>query len=107
MRMLSNRVVGSFYDLTELSTDLPQSARWDIGYDLYEAGATGLLYRMAEIPSGEFISIFNSDALPEQAVQGSHYRFAWNGKSIARLYDFTEKQDIDRADIFSAIKQAA
>ena len=47
------------------------------------------------------------DALPEQAVQGSHYRFAWDGKTIARLYDFTEKEDIDRADIFSAIKQAA
>jgi hypothetical protein len=70
-----------------------------LGRRLYEDGVDGILFKVAELPGNEFISIFNSDVLPERGVQGAHYRFRWDGQRIGRLFDFGANRDIDRNDI--------
>jgi hypothetical protein len=101
MRMITNRVVGKFVDLRGLPLDMTQIARWMLGRRLYEDGGQGALFRIADLPGYDFISIFNRDVLVERGVQGAHYRFRWDGRRIGRLYDFAADRDIDRDDIMS------
>ncbi|SIT56149.1 conserved hypothetical protein [Mesorhizobium prunaredense] len=96
MRMITNKVVGSFVDLRGVPPDMAQADRWALGRDLYENGAVGVVFGLAELPGCEFISIFNADVLVEKAVQGAHYRFRWDGRRINRIYDFGAHADIDR-----------
>jgi hypothetical protein len=99
MRMITNKVVGSFVDLRGLPSDTSQTARWMLGQRLYEDGIDGILFKVAELPGNEFISIFNGEVLPERGVQGAHYRFRWDGQRIGRLFDFGANRDINRNDI--------
>jgi hypothetical protein len=107
MRMITNRVFGTFVDLRELPPDLPTSARHKLGQRIYEDGAQGVVFRMAELPGHDFASIFTLDALPDKGVQGAHYRFRWDGRQIHRIYSFGENRDIDRGDILSLTRVAA
>ncbi len=107
MRMITNKVVGSFVDLRGVAQDTSQAARWKIGWRLYEDGVNGVIFNMAELPGSEFISIFNDDVLLEKGVQGAHYRFRWDGQRIGRLYDFGADRDIDRSEIIPRPMAAA
>lgn len=106
MRMITNRVVGQFADLRGLPSDMTQIARWLLGRRLYEDGAHGALFRIADLPGHDFISIFSRDVLVERGVQGAHYRFRWDGRRIGRLYDFAADRDIDRDEIMQGSKAA-
>ncbi|MFZ5674339.1 MAG: RES family NAD+ phosphorylase [Pseudomonadota bacterium] len=99
MRMIVNKVVGTFVDLRVLVPETPQTTRWELGQSLYEDGVDGIVFKMAELPGYEFICIFNGDVLIERGVQGAHYRFRWDGQRISRIYDFGADRDIDRGKI--------
>ncbi|AOO85094.1 MULTISPECIES: RES family NAD+ phosphorylase [Bosea] len=107
LRMITNRVVGSFIDLRGLSPDTPLSTRRMLGQRLYEDGTHGVLFRMTELPGYEFISVFNVGTLVEKGVQGAHYRFRWDGRRIGRIYDFGADRDIDRSEIIAVTMAAA
>ena len=95
MRLLSTRIAGEFADLTGLALDAGQAARWDIGKRLLEAGTSGAVFRRAERADALFLAVFDA-ALLGRSVQGTHYRFVWDGKVIKSIYDFGNGQEIKR-----------
>lgn len=98
MRLLSTRIKGKFADLTSLPPDSTQAARWVIGRELYEKGVSGVLFHRPERPDAEFLSVFDG-ALLGRSIQGTHYRFVWDGKLIRSIYDFTSGEEITRSDL--------
>jgi hypothetical protein len=100
MRVLRNRVVGDFFDLRGLAVDASESERRAIGQQLYENGASGVLFKVAAIPDAECVSVFTSEALPEKAVQADHYRFSWNGVAVTKIYNFREGRDVGLDEVF-------
>lgn len=107
MRVISNRIGGTFVDLRNLPVDLEVAARREIGRKLYEEGVNGVVYRMAEVPDSDFVGIFRLDALDQKGVQGAHYRLRWDGQRINRIFNFTENRDMDRAEVLGRPRAAA
>lgn len=107
MRMISNEIVGEFHDLQGLPNDLSQAQRREIGLELYEQNSVGVVFCMPEVPGGVFLNIFSNTVLKSPGVQGSHFRFGWDGFRVRRVYDFTAQKDIERGDLFLAKQVAA
>lgn len=107
MRMISNKITGSFVDLRDLPSDTTEVARHMLGQRLYEGGADGIIFRMDEIPGEDFVGIFKLEVLAERGVQGAHFRFRWDGQRVGRVFDFAKNRDIDRAEILDAPMEAA
>ncbi|NNU55578.1 RES family NAD+ phosphorylase [Rhizobium indigoferae] len=107
MRMITNKVSGSFVDLRGLPHETTQAARRMLGQRLYEDGVDGVIFKITDLSGSEFISIFNGDCLVDKGVQGAHYRFRWDGQRIGRIYDFGNKRDIDRGEIIAVPMAAA
>jgi hypothetical protein len=105
MRVISNSVSGTFADLRPISSVLDQQSRWEIGRKLYDGGATGILFGLPEVGGAEFVGIFSKQALIGSAMQAAHYRFQWDGRSIAKVYDFTNGADITREEIFAGLQR--
>jgi hypothetical protein len=101
MRVLCRRVTGKFTDLTALDPALPQADRWKIGHKLFDDGATGIIYRRAGFAEHRFLSVFDGSVLG-RALQGAHYRFVWDGKTVKSIYDFTKGDTILRDDLLAA-----
>jgi hypothetical protein len=100
MRLLSTRIAGDFVDLTGLEADTEQTTRWKIGEELLRAGAPGAVFRRPEHPEGRFLALFDPTLL-ERSVQGTHYRFVWDGTVVKSVYDFGNGQEIARGDLVS------
>lgn len=98
MRLLSTHVAGEFADLTGLALDTGQTARWEIGKHLLDSGVAGVVFRRAERPDAQFLALFNA-ALLERSVQGTHYRFVWDGTVVKSIYDFGSGREIKREDL--------
>jgi hypothetical protein len=98
MRLLSTRIAGKFADLTELALDTGQAARWDIGKRLLDAGTSGAVFRRAERADALFLAVFDA-ALLGRSVQGTHYRFVWDGKVIKSIYAFGSGKEIKRGGL--------
>lgn len=98
MRVLSTRIAGEFADLTAMALDMAQAARWEIGRQLLDAGASGAVFRRAERPVAQFIAVFDA-ALLERSLQRTHYRFVWDGTVIKSVYDFGSGREIKREDL--------
>lgn len=98
MRVLSTRIAGEFADLTAMALDMAQAARWEIGRQLLDAGASGAVFRRAERPVAQFIAVFDA-ALLERSLQRTHYRFVWDGTVIKSVYDFGSGWEIKREDL--------
>ncbi len=107
MRMISNRIVGNFVDLRDQPSDMPVDERRKLGRKLFEEGADGIIFRMAEVTGCDFVGIFKLDILNERGVQGAHYRFRYDGQRISRVFNFAANQDVDRSQIFGSPKAAA
>lgn len=107
MRVISNHIRGSFVDLRGVPTDLTAVERREIGQKLYEAGANGVVYRMAEVPGSDFVGIFRLDVLQQQGTQGAHYRLRWDGQRVHRIFDFSLNRDVDRSEVFGQSRAAA
>lgn len=98
MRLLSTHVAGEFADLTGLALDTGQAARWEIGKHLLNAGVAGAVFRRAERPDAQFLALFDA-ALLERSVQGTHYRFVWDGTVVKSIYDFGNGREIKREEL--------
>jgi RES domain-containing protein len=101
MRVLCRRVTGKFTDLTGLDPGLPQPERWKIGQKLCDDGATGIVYRRPDYADHRFLCVFDGSVLG-RALQGAHYRFVWDGKTVKSIYDFTKGETILRDDLLAA-----
>jgi hypothetical protein len=101
MRVLCRRVTGSFTDLTALDPALAQAERWKIGQKLCDDGATGIIYRRPDLGEHRFIAVFDGTVLG-RALQGAHYRFVWDGKTVKSIYDFSKGDTILRDDLLAA-----
>jgi hypothetical protein len=107
MRMLVTKVTGSFIDLTDLPPDLPTSDRWQIGRELYEQEASGVLFRKPELGDAICLSVFAGQVLGP-TEQGAHYRFDWDGQRIRSIYDFSPPGSvISRSSLLSGGQEAA
>jgi hypothetical protein len=56
------------------------------GREARAAGENGLWYRSVRNPGGECIAGFRTRSV-EPVTQAKHYRFAWDGTSIAHVYE--------------------
>lgn len=98
MRVLITRIRGKFVDLTGLPLDMPQAERWTLGKELYDKGASGVLFHRPGFGKAQFLAAFTTSVL-SATVQGTHYRFVWDGKEIRSVYDFTAGRETLRADL--------
>jgi hypothetical protein len=101
MRVLCRRVTGTLIDLTGLDTGLAQAERWNIGQKLYEEGAAGIIYRRPDFGDHRFVSVYDGSLLG-RALQGAHYRFVWDGKTVKSIYDFNKGDTILREQLLAA-----
>lgn len=58
-----------------------------LGRQLREAGAWGVLYRSVRRAGGECVGVFKPRALLPPAVQAAHYQYHWNGRSITDILE--------------------
>jgi len=98
MRLLSTPIRGEFVDLMSVAADMTQAARWVIGQQLLDKGAAGAVFRRAERPDAQFLAVFDPASV-ERSVQGTHYRFVWDGTVIKSIYDFSTGEKIMRGDL--------
>jgi len=91
MRMLSRPVSGNFLDARNLPTDVSLEDRRALGRTMLERRQTcsfdGVLFRSPERPSGNRMAVLTGEVL-ERAIQGEHFRYTWDGKRIASIYEF-------------------
>ncbi|BCH05359.1 hypothetical protein MesoLj131b_73580 (plasmid) [Mesorhizobium sp. 131-2-5] len=107
MRVLGTRVKGRFADLRALDPNLTQPARWEVGEELLNAGASGALFKCPDRPAGTCVAIFNGDVLA-RSVQAEHFRFVWDGHRIKSVYSFDKGENFRADDLFkeTAMKAA-
>ncbi len=98
MRVLIRRVTGNLLDLTAADLRLTQEERWKIGQAIFENGAAGIIYRRNDFGEQPFVSVFERTILG-RALQGTHYRFEWDGRTIRKIYDFDKGETISRDDL--------
>lgn len=96
MRMLSRKVCGSFLDVQSLPATLPLEERRRLGVELLARaksdGLAGVLYRSIERPTGTRICVLDGNVL-DRAIQGEHFRYAWDGARVSSLYAFNNSGD--------------
>jgi hypothetical protein len=107
MRMISNKIAAEFVDLRDLSADTSELSRRELGQRLYEDGANGIVFNIAEVPGEDFLAIFKLELITERGLQGAHFRFRWDGHGIGRIFDFANNQDIDRVEIIGGATEPA
>lgn len=107
MRVLCTRVKGRFADLRRLDPTLTQTARWQIGEQLLNAGGNGALFSCPVRAAGTCIAIFNGEVL-ERSVQAEHFRFVWDGQRVKSVYSFDKGENFRADDLFKdAVMKAA
>jgi hypothetical protein len=92
MRMLCTPVSGVFWDLrgvANLPARLPAKDRRELGAQM-PSEAQGILYRPPERPTGTCIAVVTGEVL-QRSQQAVHFRYVWDGRSIALLYAFDHK----------------
>lgn len=90
MRMLCQRVEGTFWDLRGR---VSEARRGDRALRLAGAampeGADGILYRSAYRPTGTCLAVTSGEVLG-RASQSAHFRYVWDGRRVSLLYSFDE-----------------
>lgn len=93
MRMLSRRVSGVFLNARRIPTDISPEARRTLGKELLDRAQaerlSGVLFRSIERPSGTRICVLDGNVL-DRAIQGEHFRYAWDGERVSSLYAFKD-----------------
>lgn len=100
MRLLVTGICGDFADLTNASIDMDETERWKLGDQLLKDGASGVLFHRPEQLEALALAIFDNRVLG-RSIQSSHYRFVWDGSSIASVYDFTDGKEIQREELLA------
>lgn len=98
MRQLITPVAGSFADLRGGVFEADRDKRWALGEGVRNGGVAGVLFHWPEHPAGEALAVFDPDVL-SSSVQGAHYRFVWDGKQVASIYDFSTGQVVTRSEV--------
>lgn len=98
MRVFARRIAGKFTDLTKLNPNLSKEERWKLGHALLEGGAAGVLFCRPGFGGHRFLSVFDGSLLP-RAVQATHYRFVWDGRTVRSIYDFSNGTEILRGEL--------
>ena len=98
MRMLHTDIRGEFINLTSLTSSMSREERWRIGQQLYDNNAQGVVFQRAGFPGAMFLSVFDRSTL-KPSVQGTHYRFTWDGECIHTVYDFNSGEVIRREEL--------
>ncbi len=106
MRLLVRRVTGVFVDLTGTPSDADSEARRRIGAEIYESGASGILFRRSDLGGARSASIFDGSVLG-RAVQGDHFRFEWNGELITQIGNLSSHEVIQRERLFAGLEAHA
>jgi hypothetical protein len=68
MRMIINRIRGTFIDGRGASSDIDDAGRWEIGRDYYEHSVADILFRHPEIFAAEFLSVLYPAGLIAKGV---------------------------------------
>jgi len=89
MRVLTRRVKGRFADCRAWGAGLERSDRWGRARQFLDVGVDGLLFRPDERPTATGIAVLSGIPLG-RAMQGDHFRFAWDGERIRALYAFRD-----------------
>ncbi|OJF90650.1 RES family NAD+ phosphorylase [Pararhizobium antarcticum] len=96
MRMLSRNVCGTFLDAQSLPATTPLEERRRLGVELMarakKDGLAGVLFRSIERPIGTRICVLDGNVL-DRAIQGEHFRYAWDGHRVSSLYAFNKSGD--------------
>lgn len=101
MRLLVTPVQGDFIDLSDEPFENDEAKRQALGADLYEEGVQGILYRRPNLRAAMALAIFDQAALG-RSLQSAHYRFAWDGKAIGKIYEFNnDGLEITRAELIA------
>jgi hypothetical protein len=101
MRLLVTPVKGDFVDVSDAPFEPDEASRRKFGAQLYEEGAQGILFRHPEHRAVQALAVFDQTALG-RSIQSAHYRFAWDGKVIGKIYEFAnDGQEIARADLLA------
>lgn len=77
-------ITGPEYDYCHDPHDWPTAQKF--GREARAAGENGLWYRSVRNPGGECIAGFRTVAV-RPVTQARHYRFVWDGTSIAQVYE--------------------
>jgi hypothetical protein len=81
------------HDLRGRSAELPgiydpvsYAESQKLGRKLHEAGSNGIAFNSVRRPGGECVAVFRP-RLIQNVRQGIHLRYAWDGRSIAHVYE--------------------
>lgn len=94
MRVLTRRVKGRFVDCRAWPTGLEQEERRSRARFILERDVDGLIFSPDERPTATGVAVISGLTL-DRAVQGDHFRFAWDGERIGSLYAFRNGVEID------------
>lgn len=100
MRLLITGVHGDFVDMSDVSIDVRQAQRWDLGDRLYKDDAKGVIFHPPEQSQVMALAVFDNRVLG-RSVQGAHYRFVWDGHRVSKVYDFSDGREILREEILA------
>lgn len=105
MRLLITGVRGEFVDLRDASIEASQAQRWNLGDRLYKDDAKGILFHPPEHSRMLALAVFDSRVLG-RSVQGTHYRFIWDGTRVSKIYDFSDGNEILREELLAEYEAA-
>lgn len=93
MRCYLADVICEMHDLRGRRAELPDiydpqsyAASQRLGADLRAAGSQGIAFDSVRRPGGECVAVFRP-RLVQNVRQSVHLRYAWDGKSIAQVYE--------------------
>jgi hypothetical protein len=93
MRCYVADVVCELHDLRARRADLPDvydpssySASQKLGRELHDAGSNGIAFQSVRRAGGECVALFRA-RLVQNIRQSVHLRYAWDGNSIAAVYE--------------------
>jgi hypothetical protein len=78
---------GLLYDHCHIPNDWATAQAF--GQESKNNGENGLWYRSVRNPDGECVAAFRTLAV-EPVTQTAHYRFSWDGNSIAKVFEIKE-----------------
>lgn len=102
MRLIVRQVTGRFADLTETPFEPNTKARRQIGEEIYDTNAQGILFILPDLGNILGIEVFDGGVLG-RAIQSEHYRFDWDGHAITKIGNLSTREVIERDTLFADV----
>jgi len=87
MRQIQRPVRGRYLDARGRAEVVDRKLRLELGDQVLERGADGILFSPWERPTATGIVVLKPECLGKP-IQGEHFKFIWNGNRISVLYRF-------------------